>query len=99
MTSLRWDNVPKPHVERPPLLSSGSKSARRKQEPAGLKDRIEEAGGMQTGLQDLARTTGSSARAASAKIGYGWCSACTARGVTLWPIAGRFGMRQLPHRQ
>jgi hypothetical protein len=44
---------------------------------------------MQTGPQDLARATGNTACAASAKMGYGWCSACTARGVTLWQVAGR----------
>ena len=44
MTSLRWDNVPKPRVERPPLLAPSPKSARRKQKLPGLKDRIEEAG-------------------------------------------------------
>ena len=85
MTSLRWDNVPKPRVERPPLLASSSKSARRKQKPAGLKDRTELAGGMHTELQDFARA----ARAASAKTGSSRCSACKARGVTLWQVAGR----------
>jgi hypothetical protein len=84
MTSLRWDNVPKPRVERPPLLAFSSKAARRKQKPAGLKDRIEEAGGMQIELQDFARAT----RAASTKMGSGRCSACKARGVTLWKVAG-----------
>jgi hypothetical protein len=84
MTSLRWDNVPKPRVERPPLLASTSKSARRKQKPAGLKDRIEDAGGTQIELQDFARAT----RAASTKTGSSRCSACKARGVTLWQVAG-----------
>jgi hypothetical protein len=85
MTSLRWDNVPKPRVERPPLLASSSKSAHRKQKPAGFKDRIEGADGMQIELEDIAR----SARAASAKKGSSRCSACKARGVTLWQVAGR----------
>jgi hypothetical protein len=85
MTSLRWDNVPKPRVKRPPLLPSSSKSPRPKQKPAGLKDRMEEAGGMQVELQDSARP----ARAASAKTGSSRCSACKARGVTLWKVAGR----------
>ena len=89
MTSLRWDNVPKPRVERPPLLASSSKSARRKQKPAGLEDRIEEAGGMRIELQDFARAARAAARAASAKTGSGRCSACKARGVTLWQVAGR----------
>ena len=89
MTSLRWDNVPKPRVERPPLLASSSKSARRKQKPAVPKDRIEEAGAMRTELQDFARAARAAARAASAKMGSGRCSACKARGVTLWQVAGR----------
>ena len=89
MTSLRWDNVPKPCVERPPLLASNSTSALRKHKPAGLKDRIEEAGGMQIELRDFARAARAAARAASAKTGSGRCSACKARGVTLWQVAGR----------
>ena len=55
MTSLRWDNVPKPRVERPPLLAPSSKSARRKQKLPGLKDRIE-GGRARTELHDLARS-------------------------------------------
>ena len=89
MTSLRWDNVPKPRVERPPLLASSSRSARRKHKPAGLKDRTGEAGGMQIELQDFARAARAAARAASAKRRSGRCSACKARGVTLWQVAGR----------
>jgi hypothetical protein len=85
MTSLRWDNVPKPRVERPPLLASSSRSARWKHKPADLKDHIEEAGGMQIELPDFARA----ARAANAKRGSGRCSACKARGVTLWQVADR----------
>jgi hypothetical protein len=85
MTSLRWDNVPKPRVERPPLLASSSKSPRRQQEPAGLKERAGEASGIQVELQDFARA----ARAASAKAGASRCSACKARGVALWKAAGR----------
>ena len=53
MTSLRWDNVPKPRVERPPLLAPSSKSARRKQTPPDLKDRIEGAGGRGPGYRTL----------------------------------------------
>jgi hypothetical protein len=85
MTSLRWDNVPKPRVERPPLLAPSSKSARRKQTPLDFKDRIEGAGRARIGLHDLA----GSARAASAKTGSGRCSACKARGVTLWRFSER----------
>ncbi len=88
MTSLRWDNVPKPRVERPPFLVPSSKSARREQKPAGLKDRIEEAGGARIELHDLARSAHAAARAASAKTGSGRCSACKARGVTLWQVTG-----------
>ncbi len=88
MTSLRWDNVPKPHVERPPLLASSPKPARRKQKPAGIRDRTEEAGGRQIGLQDSARAARAAAHAASAKTGSSRCSACKARGVTLWKVAG-----------
>src|SRR6266702_5749273 len=62
MTSLRWDNVPKPRVERPPLLASSSKSTRRKQKPPNLKDRIEEVGGARTELQDLSRSANAAAR-------------------------------------
>jgi hypothetical protein len=89
MTSLRWDNVPKPRVERPALLASNSKLAPRKQKPAGLKDRIEDAGGMQSELQHLARAARAAAHAASAQMGSSRCSACKARGVTLWQVAGR----------
>jgi uncharacterized Zn finger protein (UPF0148 family) len=89
MTSLRWDNVAKPRVERPPLLASSSKSAHRKQKPADLKDRIEEARGLQIELQDLARAARATARTASAKTGSSRCSACKAQGVTLWQVAGR----------
>ena len=39
---------------------------------------------MQIELQDFARA----ARAASAKTGSSRCSACEARGVTLWKVAG-----------
>jgi hypothetical protein len=86
MTSLRRDNVPKPRDERPPLLASSSKSALQRHKPAGLKDRTEEAGGMRIELQDFARTA---AHAASAQTGSVRCSACKARGVTLWQVAGR----------
>ena len=64
MTSLRWDNVPKPRVERPPLLAPSSKSARREQTLPGLKDRVEGAGRERTGLHD---------RAGSASGARGWC--------------------------
>lgn len=89
MTSLRWDNVPKPRVERPPLLAASPKSAPRKQKPAALKDRIEDAGGMQAELQHLARAARAAAHAASAQMGSSRCSVCKARGVTLWQVAGR----------
>lgn len=89
MTSLRWDTVPKPRVERPPLLAPSSKSARRKQKLAGPVDRIEEAGGARIELEDLARSARTAARAASATVRSGRCSACQARGITLWQVAGR----------
>jgi hypothetical protein len=89
MTSLRWDNVPKPRVERPPLLAPSSKSARRKQKRWNLNDGIEEVGGTRTELQDLARSARAAARAASANRGSVRCSACKARGVTLWQVTGR----------
>lgn len=41
MTTLRWDTVPKPRVERPPLLVPSSKSARRTHEPRNTKNRQE----------------------------------------------------------
>jgi hypothetical protein len=44
---------------------------------------------MQSELRDLARATRAAARAASAKTESSRCSACKARGVTLWQIAGR----------
>ena len=69
MTSLRWDKVPKPRVERPPLLAPSSKSARRKQKQLDLKDPIEEVGGTRTELQDLSRSARAAARAASAEGG------------------------------
>ena len=84
MTSLRWDNVPKPRVERPPLLAPSPNSARRKQKLPGLKDRIE-GGRARTGLHDLA----GSARTASANRESGRCASCKARGVTLWRFSGR----------
>jgi uncharacterized Zn finger protein (UPF0148 family) len=89
MTSLRWDKVPKPRVERPPLLAPSSKSARRKQKPLNHKDRIEEVGGTRIELQDLARSARAAACAASAEMRSEQCSACKARGVTLWRVAGR----------
>jgi hypothetical protein len=89
MTSLRWDNVPKPRVERPPLLAPSSKSARRKQKRWNLNDGIEEVGGTRTELQDLARSARAAARAASANRGSGRCSSCHARGVTLWRFSER----------
>jgi hypothetical protein len=88
MTSLRWDNVPKPHVERPPLLASSPKSAGRKPKPAGLNDRIEGAGGVQTEQQDFSLAVRATASACT-KPGSGRCSTCKAQGVTLWQIAGR----------
>jgi hypothetical protein len=89
MTSLRWDNVPKPRVERPPLLAASSRSARRKHQPADVRDRIEEAGGVRIELQDFARAARAAARAAGGKWGSGRCPACKTRGVTLWQVAGR----------
>jgi hypothetical protein len=89
MTSLRWDTVPKPRVERPPLLAPSSKSARRKQKLAGPEDRTEEAGGARAELQDFAQVARTGARAASATMRSGRCSACKARGISLWQVAGR----------
>ncbi len=43
---------------------------------------------MQIELQDFARAARAAARAASAKTGSSRCSACKARGVTLWKVAG-----------
>jgi len=88
MTSLRWDNVPKPRVERPPLLAPSSKSARWKQTPPDLKDRTEGAGRARIGLHDLAGSA-RAARAASADRESGRCSSCKARGITLWRFSGR----------
>jgi hypothetical protein len=88
MTSLRWDNVPKPRVERPPLLAPSSKSARREQKPPNLKRSIEEGGESRSELQDLARSACAAARATSARMRSDRCSACKARGVTLWQVAG-----------
>lgn len=89
MTSLRWDNVPKPRVERSPWLAPSSKSARRKQKPSNLKDRIEEVVGARIELQELARSASAAARATSANMRSARCSTCKARGVTLWQVAGR----------
>jgi len=89
MTTLRWDNVPKPRVERPPLLVPSSKSARRKQKPPNPRDRIEEISGARIELQDPARSASAATRAASARMRSDRCSACRARGVTLWQVAGR----------
>jgi len=44
MTALRWDHVPKPHVERPALLVPSSKPPRRKQKPPNIKNRDGKAG-------------------------------------------------------
>ena len=87
MTTLRWDKVPKPRVERPPLLAPSSKSAHWK--PPNLKDRIEEVSGARIELQDLVRSARAAALATSAKMRSDRCSACKARGVTLWQVAGR----------
>jgi uncharacterized Zn finger protein (UPF0148 family) len=81
MTSVRWDNVPNHPLSGPPLLASSSPEA----EAIGPQGPYAEAGGMQIELQDFARA----ARAASAKTGSSRCSACKARGVTLWQVAGR----------
>jgi hypothetical protein len=89
MTTLRWDNVPKRRVERPPLLGPNSKSARRKQKSPNLNDGIEEVDGTRTELQDLARSARAAALATSGKVRSDRCSACKARGVTLWLVAGR----------
>ena len=89
MTSLRWDNVPKPRVERPPLLAPSSKSTRWEQKLPNLKDPIEQVSGSRIELQDLARSARAAARASSAKMRLDRCSACKARGVTLWRFSGR----------
>jgi hypothetical protein len=56
MTSLRWDDIPEPHVERPQLSALHSKpTPRRKQEPPDFKGRrTEEIGGARIESQDLA---------------------------------------------
>jgi hypothetical protein len=89
MTSLRWDNVPKPRVERPPLLAPSSRSARWEKTLPNLKDRIEEVSGSRIELRDLARSTRAAARASSAKMRPDRCSVCKARGVTLWRVESR----------
>src|SRR5438445_1760098 len=96
MTTLRWDNVPKPRVERPPFLAPSSKSARREQKPPNLKDRIEESGRARTELHDLARSARAAARAASANRGSGRCSSCKAPRRHAVAVFGAFGVRQLP---
>jgi hypothetical protein len=88
MTTLRSDNVPKPRVERSPLLAPSSKAARQKQRPAKLKDRIEEAGEARFEPQNFARSARAATRTTSATMRSDRCSACTARGVTLWRVAG-----------
>jgi hypothetical protein len=87
MTSLRWDTVPKPRVERPPLLAPSPKPARRKANLPGLRDRVGR-GRARPGLHDLAGSA-RAARAASANRESGRCAACKARGVTLWRFSGR----------
>src|SRR5271165_1296366 len=89
MTSFRWNNVPKPRVERPPLLVADLKPGRRKQKAPSLRDRVEEVGGARTELQDLSRSASAAAHAKSANRRSGRCSVCKARGVTLWQVAGR----------
>jgi hypothetical protein len=89
MTTLRWDNVPKRRVERPSLLATDSKSARGKQKPPNLNEGIEEVGAQRTELQNLARSARAAARATSGQVRSDRCSACKARGVTLWLVAGR----------
>lgn len=84
MTSRRWDNVPKPRVERPPLLVPNSKPARRKQTPQNIKNCDEKAGQVRSEPQHPARA----ARATGIGIGSARCSTCEARGVTLWRVAG-----------
>lgn len=88
MTTLRWDNVPKRRVERPPLLGPNSKSARRKQKPPNLNEGIAAVGAARTELQGLDRSARAAARATSGKVRSDRCSACKARGVTLWLAAG-----------
>jgi hypothetical protein len=88
MTSLRWDTVPKPRVERPPLLAPSSRSARRKQTPPDLKNRTGGAGRARTGLHDRAGSA-RAARATGATRESSRCAACKARGITLWRFSGR----------
>lgn len=84
MTTLRWDNVPKPRVERPPLLVPSSKPARRKQTPPNIKNRDEKAGQARNEPRHLSH----SASTTGVGIGSARCSGCNARGVTLWWVAG-----------
>ena len=88
MTTRRWDNEPKPHVERPPLLAPNSKSARRAQKPPNIKNRNEEPGKARIEPQHLARPARAAASATGANKRSGRCSACKARGVTLCRVAG-----------
>jgi hypothetical protein len=88
MTSLRWDNVPKHRVERPPLLAPGAKAGRPKQKPPSLQDRIEEVGGTRPERQELSRSASAADYANSANRGCGRCSACKAHRVTLWRVQG-----------
>ena len=89
MTTLRWDNVSKPRVERPPLLVPSPKSARRTQKPPNLKDRIGEVGGARIELEDHARP-GRTVRATSAEV---WILSDVRHArleeSPLWRVAGR----------
>ena len=88
MTSLRWENVPKRRVERPPLLAPDTKTGRRKQKPPSFRDRIEDVGGTRPERPELSRPASAADYAYSAKRRSGRCSACKAHGVTLWRVEG-----------
>jgi hypothetical protein len=86
MTSRRWDNVPKRRVERPALLTPGSKAGSRKQ--SSFRDRVEEAGKTRTEREGPSRTASAVASATVANGKYDRCSVCKAQGVTLWRVNG-----------
>ena len=88
MTSLRWENVPKRRVERPPLLAPDTKTGRRKQKPPSFRDRIEDVGGTRPERPELSRPASAADYANSANRRSGRCSACKAYGVTLWRVEG-----------
>jgi hypothetical protein len=86
MTSLRWDNAPKRHVERPAALPRAPKGGSRNQ--PSFRDRIEEVSGARTERQGPSRSASAAASMNGPNREYGRCSACKAQGVTLWQAKG-----------